>query len=218
MTPATFSIDRAPGTALPITATDDASDTVLRDAGIGAGMRVLDAACGDAGLALSAAAIVGSQGRVTTLADSSAAIRDAMLRAAQAGRSNLRFVRHEGNDFDLDASRPFDALIGRAALLRLDEPATRLRALLPFVTPGGLVLLQEYAEGDAVLQAQWPISETAFDRLGALPACSNAERRTALRLSRAFRSVGLWPPRLRLRPRAGQPPGTPLLVSAWSRV
>lgn len=142
MNPATLSIDRAPGTDRYTPAIDDASNSVLRDAGIGAGMHVLDAACGDASLALSAAAIVSSHGRVTTLADSSPAIRDAMLRAAQAGRSNLRFVRHEGNDFDLDASRPFDALIGRAALLRLDEPATRLRASLPFVVLGGLVLLQ----------------------------------------------------------------------------
>lgn len=68
-----------------------------------------------------------------------------------------------------------------------------------------------------MLQAQWPISETAFDGLGALPACSNAERRTALRLSHAFRSAGLVLTQLRLRPRAGQPPGTRLMVSAWSR-
>jgi SAM-dependent methyltransferase len=217
MTLATLSIDRAPGTDRSTPAIDDPSDTVLRDAGIGAGMHVLDAACGDASLALIAGRIVGAQGRVTTLADSSATIRDAMLHAAQTGRSNLRFVRHHGNEFDLDPSRPFDALIGRAALLRLDEPATRLRALLPFVAPGGAVLLQEYAESDAALQALWPITETEFDRLGALPPCSGAERRTALRLSRAFRSVGLLPPQLRLCPRTGRPPGAPLLVSAWSR-
>jgi SAM-dependent methyltransferase len=207
----------------PLPLVDRLAAEALRAACLGSGMRVLDAGCGSGALSLLVASIVGPGGRVVGADRSNDAIRAAALRAAAAGRTNLRFVRGEAAALEFEA--PFDAVICRSLTAEAD-PAHLLRGLVRHLKPGGVLAVQALAtEGG-------PVRPSLFDRINVNAECSAAEMHTAIALSRHFRSAGLRPPSLsvaadldgltqRLRDEAAQldPAAVlPPLVSAWSRV
>src|SRR5262245_14683430 len=89
----------------------DLTEDVLRRAGIGAGMRVLDLGCGVGDVSLLAADLVGSEGAVFGVDQSPESIAIATARAAAAGKDWVHFAAAE-----IDTLCPvetFDAVIGR---------------------------------------------------------------------------------------------------------
>jgi len=118
------------------------TEAIWRAAGIGAGMRVLDAGCGAGDTTFLAADLVGSGGRVVGMDRSADAIATARQRAAAEGRFNVQFV--EG---DFGAPHPqleqFDAVVGRFVLVHQPSIVTTLRNLGALVRPGGLLAFHE---------------------------------------------------------------------------
>lgn len=197
-------------------AIDGLTSVTLRSAGLRRGMRVLDAGCGSGDLSLLVASIVGPNGSVIGIDESSDAIRSASLRAAAAARTNMLFVQQSARQLQLGET--VDALVGRSVLLRASDPCGLLRALVRWTVPGGLILFQELA-GEGTWPAQTPVLEALFERLGFEPACSAAERRTALAIARIFRSAGLPQPQWVIGARGEEAAGdVPAFVSAWVRV
>ncbi len=121
----------------------DLTADVLRCAGIGPGMHVLDVGCGVGDVSLLAAELVGPRGSVLGIDRSAEAIRLAAWRAAEAGHDQVRFGATEIDSFS--ARHEFDAIIGRLVLLYLPEPAATLRRLAGGLRPGGIVAFQEMA-------------------------------------------------------------------------
>ena len=116
---------------------------VLRQAGIGPSMHVLDLGCGIGDVSLLVAKRVGRWGSVLGVDRSEEAVTVARERAAEAGFDNVRFVACE-----LDAFVPeqkFDAIVGRLILAYLPDPAATLRNLSRHVRPGGRIAFQEMA-------------------------------------------------------------------------
>jgi SAM-dependent methyltransferase len=99
------------------------TEEVLRRAGIGPGMHVLDIGCGAGDVAILAARLMGPSGRALGIDRSEAAVKRASQRAAAEGLSWSRFSLADVQAFDTD--QRFDAIIGRLVLRHVADPARR---------------------------------------------------------------------------------------------
>ncbi len=113
----------------------------LNEAGIGSGMRVLDIGCGPGDVSLTAAELVGSDGRVVGVDVKPAIVETARTRARDVGFSNVEFMAGDARTLDLGSD--LDALVGRLVLMYMAEPAPALKQLATRVRPGGIVAFQE---------------------------------------------------------------------------
>lgn len=134
----------------------DITEKLLRDAGIGPGMRVLDLGCGHGEVSLFAARLVGEEGHVVGVDRDEAALATAKERARTWAYPNLTFASADLDNFQLDVERPFDAVIGRRVLMYLPRPDRTLRHVSRLLRPGGVAAFQEH---DATVV---PASSTPF--------------------------------------------------------
>src|SRR5215468_3644685 len=96
------------------------TERLFREAGIGAGQRILDLGSGVGDVAMLAARLVGSSGEVVGVERNPRSVARARARVAQAGLHNVRFMQ---SDVDQIASdEPFDAAVGRFILMYLPDP------------------------------------------------------------------------------------------------
>src|SRR6516165_5379966 len=93
---------------------------LFQQAGISAGMRVLDVGCGSGEVAFLAAGLVGSGGEVIGVDRAAAAVNWATARAQARHMSNVRFV--EGDPTEMLFDRPFDAVVRRLVLMYYANP------------------------------------------------------------------------------------------------
>src|SRR5699024_3452308 len=112
---------------------DPLTRSLLIDAGITEGMRVLDIGTGSGAVAALAADLVGSHGHVLAIdRDPPALARHPQVEVAVADRAGLA----------LDGE--FDAIIGRAVLMHLSEPVETLVSLAQHLRPNGLLVMHEF--------------------------------------------------------------------------
>lgn len=88
---------------------------LLEQAGISAGMRVLDVGCGSGDVAFLAAELVGPGGEVIGVDRAIAAIQRGTARAQSRGVAHVKFL--EGDPSAIEFERPFDAVVGRLVLM-----------------------------------------------------------------------------------------------------
>jgi protein-L-isoaspartate O-methyltransferase len=112
---------------------------LLADAGIEAGMRVLDVGTGRGDVAMLVAEIVGENGAVVGVDRAPAAIAVAEQRAADL--PNVSFSA--GDPAEIEFASPFDAVVGRYVLQFQPDPAQLLRLLASRLRPGGIVAFHE---------------------------------------------------------------------------
>ena len=119
----------------------ETTTNAFRAAGIGPGSHVLDIGCGTGDVSMTAATLVGPEGRVLGIDRGPVALDAARTKAHQAGLKNVSFAVSEITDFDQPAT--FDALVGRFVLMHQPDPAATLRSIAPAVKPGGVVVFVE---------------------------------------------------------------------------
>ena len=149
-----------------------ATATVLRLAGIGAGMRVLDLGTGAGDVAFEVAELVGPTGSVVGIDQSERVLGLAMQRAERRGLANVSFVCDDLHTAQL--ADEFDAVVGRLVLLYTPEPDQVLRRFAGLVRPGGIVAAMEFEMTAA----------------GSLPP-TELTARVSYWISEAFRRAGL---------------------------
>lgn len=173
----------------------------LQDAGIGAGMRVLEVGSGAGDVAFLAAELVGRAGEVVGIDQSPTAVTVAQARGKERLHGNVTF--RQGDPSALAFERPFDAIVGRYVLMFSPDPAAMLRGMANHLRPGGLIV---FHEADFRGARSFPPSPT-FDRCCAwiaqtfLKAGSNPHM--GLSLYAAFVEAGLPAPTMALRSLSG---------------
>jgi len=172
----------------------DITEDMLRRAGIGPGMRVLDAGCGVGDVSMLAAARVGPTGAVLRIDRSERSLDVASQRAAAAGQRWLRFQRAELDTFEDGES--FDALVGRLVLLYLPDPAGALRKLCRHLRPCGIVAFQEMAMPLGRCVPDAPLYRQCVDWIVHTLARAGVETDMGARLPRIFRAAGLPAPQM----------------------
>ena len=96
------------------------TERLFREAGIGAGQRVLDLGSGVGDVAMLASRLAGSSGEVVGVEHDARSIARARTRVAEADLRNVRFLH---SDVDQIASdKPFDAVVGRFILMYVPDP------------------------------------------------------------------------------------------------
>src|SRR6516165_8921603 len=113
---------------------------LFQQAGIAAGMRVLDVGCGSGDVAFLAAELAGPGGEVIGV-DRAAAVNRATTRVQARHTSNVRFA--EGDPAEMRFDRPFDAVVGRLVLMYYADPVDAVRKLAGHLRDGGLIVFQE---------------------------------------------------------------------------
>ena len=128
---------------------DEMTERLLADAGVTAGMRVLDVGCGRGDVTLMAARRVGPAGSVLGVDRDPQPLAVARSRARDLGLSNVAFAEAdlaaEGEvGGEVGGVGPFDAVVGRRVLMYLPDPVGVLRQVTRLLRPGGLVVVQEH--------------------------------------------------------------------------
>ncbi|MCC6167332.1 MAG: class I SAM-dependent methyltransferase [Caldilineaceae bacterium] len=115
---------------------------LLENAGIRAGMRILDVGSGAGDVALLLADIVGPGGTVVGVDRNPTVLETARERAAALQLQNTSFVASDVRALNLQGD--FDAVVGRAVLMYIADPVEALQRALRFVRPGGVIAFHEY--------------------------------------------------------------------------
>jgi ubiquinone/menaquinone biosynthesis C-methylase UbiE len=171
---------------------------LFMEAGIAPSMSVLDVGSGAGDVALLAADLVGSEGRVVGVDRNGAGLGVARARAKAAGFSHVTF--REGNLTDIGLDEKFDAVVGRLVLMYQPDPAATLRRLASHLKSGGIVAFGEYnITPDAMrAPADMPLTGKLFGWIDGAFRYAGAETRMADRLFRTYRDAGLANPKLNL--------------------
>lgn len=132
------------------------TEHLLRLAGIGTGMRVLDVGCGPGDVAMRAARLVGPTGHVIGVDANPDMVTLAWQRAEAAGLDNVTFRQAEIPDIPLAGF--VDAIVGRLILMHLADAADAVRELRALVRPGGIITFQEFDITHALSPGATPLA------------------------------------------------------------
>lgn len=180
----------------------------LVQAGITAGMTVLDLGCGAGDVALLLAELVGPQGRVVGLDTNPDILDTARHRVRAAGWTTITF--QQGSLPRTDLGTDFDAVVGRWVLMYVPEPEELLRHAGALLRPGGIVAFQE---GDIRSSVRAYPPAPLHERLVRLttppPGAPGPDTEMGLKLFRTMVRAGLPAPQLRHDAPAGGGPGWP---------
>ena len=117
------------------------TERLLRSAGIGPGMRVLDLGCGAGDVAILAAELVGPSGSVVAIDRNLQVLEVAAERARIAGLRQISFEHMSADDFFDDDL--FDLVVGRYILIHQSDPVAVLRGAARLGRPGAAIAFHE---------------------------------------------------------------------------
>jgi 2-polyprenyl-3-methyl-5-hydroxy-6-metoxy-1,4-benzoquinol methylase len=120
------------------------TSALLTQAGVRAGMRVLDIGCGIGTISMTLAELVGSGGEVVGIDIGAPAIRQAEQNAKTAGLSNVRFLTGDEHPaVTMATEQPFDAVFGRFVFLHQKDPVHFVKTLAQGLRAEGLLIFQD---------------------------------------------------------------------------
>jgi ubiquinone/menaquinone biosynthesis C-methylase UbiE len=168
------------------------TERVVRAAGIGSGMHVLDIGCGMGDVSFLVSEIVGPEGSVVGIDLDGAALALADQRRAAHGISNVVF--REGDARSVNPERLFDAAVGRFVLMFMSDPTATLRLVAERVRPGGVLAFHEWVAGISPASAMdLPVLASFQDLIRKTFALAGARVDIGAELHWRMRDAGLEP-------------------------
>src|SRR5262245_19202743 len=130
------------------------TERLLRAAGVGCGMRVLDVGCGMGDVSFLVAQLVGPSGSVVGIDLDADALAVAEQRRLTMKLTNVSFTNGDFRSAAIGSE--FDAAVGRLVLLYQADPTEALRAIAGRLRDNGIVAFQEPALGVLAWQPPTP--------------------------------------------------------------
>jgi SAM-dependent methyltransferase len=165
-----------------------ATEALLRAAGIGGPMRVLDLGTGLGHVAFLVADVLDHGGSVLGVDQASRLLEIAERRRADAGAENVEFLQADARAFT--ASEPFDAIIARLLLFHLPDREEVLRRQLDALRPGGTMLLVEFDIGAMRAEPEAPLVEAVRRWIEAAFRSAGADPRIGTQTGQLLRRTG----------------------------
>ena len=173
------------------------TERLFREAGIGAGCRVLDIGSGIGDVAMIAARLVGASGEVLGIERNASFIARARERVVTIGFTNVTFIHADANALPMEG--PFDAIVGRFVLNHNPHPVAMLRSVAQLLIPGGVMAFQEIATSPALaVAAGQPLWSRVVTRIQDMIHNSGMKPDAGLALHRVFQEAGLPEPHIHL--------------------
>ena len=165
-----------------------ATDALLRAAGIGGSMRVLDLGTGLGHVALLVADLLDPGGSVLGVDQAQRLLEIAEQRRAAAGAERVEFLQADAMAFS--TSEPFDAIVARLLLFHLPDREEVLRRQLHALRPGGTMVLVEFDMGAMRAEPQAPLVDAVRDWIEAAFRVAGADPRIGAQAGQLLRRAG----------------------------
>lgn len=164
------------------------TEALLRAAGIGGAMRVLDLGTGLGHVAFQLAGLLDPGGSVLGVDQSERLLEIAERRRVAAGADSFRFLHADARAFS--ASEPFDAVVARLLLFHLPDREQVLRRQLETLRPGGTMVVIEFDIGASRAEPQVPLIETVHVWIEAAFRSAGADPRIGAHAGQLLRRAG----------------------------
>lgn len=165
-----------------------ATDALLRAAGLGGPMRVLDLGTGLGHVAFMLADILAPEGSVLAVDQAERPLEVAEQRRVAAGAENIEFVQADVREFT--PIEQFDAIVARLLLFHLPDREAVLRRQLGALRPGGTMVLVEYDLGAMRSEPEVPLVDAVRVWIEAAFRSAGADPRIGARAGELLRSAG----------------------------
>jgi SAM-dependent methyltransferase len=165
-----------------------ATDALLRAAGIGGPMRVLDLGTGLGHVAFQVADILDPEGSVLGVDRTKRLLEIAERRRVAAGADSVHFLRADARAFS--ASEPFDAVVARLLLFHLSDREQVLQRQLDALRPGGTMVVIEFDIGASRAEPEVPLIETVHVWIEAAFRSAGADPRIGAHAGQLLRRAG----------------------------
>jgi ubiquinone/menaquinone biosynthesis C-methylase UbiE len=165
-----------------------ATEALLRAAGIGGPMRVLDLGTGLGHVAFQVADLLDPGGSVLGVDQAERLLEIAERRRAAAGAENIGFLQADARAFS--ASEPFDAIVARLLLFHLPDREEVLRRQLDALRPGGTMVLVEFDIGAMRGEPEVPLVEAVRGWIEAAFRLAGADPRIGTQAGQLLRRTG----------------------------
>jgi ubiquinone/menaquinone biosynthesis C-methylase UbiE len=162
---------------------------LLRAAGIGEGMRVLDIGTGPGHVSLLLAGLVGPSGEVIAIDRDPRMLEHAETRRAAAGVTNVRYL--EGDARTFRDAEPFDAIAERLVLFHLADAVDVVRHHLDALRPGGIFAAIDFDVAAARTEPPTELVSTLMQWALAAFRAAGADPAIGTRLTQILAEAGL---------------------------
>lgn len=173
------------------------TERMFREAGIGAGQRVLDIGSGVGDVAMIAARLVGPSGEVVGIERNADYIARARERTSALGLRNVTFIRADLND--VAVTEHFDAAVGRLILTFFPDPVAVLRSVSRLLLPRGVIAMIEPCwSATLAMNVSVPLFSQLVAKTHELFRRLGIDTERGPHLSRIFQDAGLGAPHMHL--------------------
>lgn len=172
---------------------------LCEQAGIAAGMRVLEIGSGAGDVAIMLAEIVGKTGQVVGVDINPTILESARQRVMDLGLDNIKFQAGDAREIVFEGK--FDAIVGRFVLMYMSDPTDALKQLTLHLKPEGIVAFQEpeYTLYPAFKHPDTPLINQLISWILDVFQHSGAHLNAGLGLYQIFIDAGLPAPEMHLQ-------------------
>jgi ubiquinone/menaquinone biosynthesis C-methylase UbiE len=169
---------------------------LFEQAGLSAGMRVLDVGSGAGDVSFLAAEGVGPTGRVIGIDRAEQAVQWSNNRARSLEMRNVEFVTCDVSEMHRTDS--FDAIVGRFVLMYCPNPVQAIRNLARHLRPGGIMVFQEFDMSYVRAHPAAPTFQRASELMTGTLHAMGAHLQLGADLYSLFVTAGLPGPSMRM--------------------
>lgn len=174
-----------------------ATQELLRTAGLSPGMRVAELGCGNGLTTLWMADIVGPDGSVTALDQSSKQLKVAEQNAAAARLRNISFLEAGAYDTGLPQNT-FDLIFARFLMCHLTEPARAIAEMRSLLKPGGVLVCEDHDDGGIFTEPPTNAYKRLVEISEAVNRAHGLDSYIGLKLPRLIGDAGFSKPEVRV--------------------
>jgi ubiquinone/menaquinone biosynthesis C-methylase UbiE len=164
------------------------TEALLRAAGIGGAMRVLELGTGLGHVAFQLVGLLDPGGSVLAVDQAARLLEVAERRRVAASADRVRFLRADARAFS--ASEPFDAVVARLLLFHLPDREQVLRRQLEALRPGGTMVVIESDIGASRAEPPVPLVEAVHVWIEAAFRSAGADPRIGAYAGQLLRRAG----------------------------